>query len=84
MTVSTASDLNYDPYDVDINIDPYPVFARLRDEAPLYYNEQHDFYALSRFDDVEQGRHRPRDVHLRARGALLEIIKAGMEMPPGT
>ena len=69
MTVSTASDLNYDPYDVDLNLNPYPVFARLREEAPLYYNEQHDFYALSRFDDVNKALHRPRDVHLRPRGA---------------
>ncbi len=57
MTVHTATESNvyYDPYDVGINADPYPVYARLRDEAPLYYNEPHDFYALSRFDDVERG-----------------------------
>ena len=30
----------YDPYDVDIDADPYPVFRRLREEAPLYYNER--------------------------------------------
>ena len=40
----------YDPYDVEIDADPYPTFRRLRDEAPLYYNEPHDFWALSRFD----------------------------------
>ena len=57
----------FDPYDVDINADPYPTFRRLREEAPLYYNEQHDFYALSRFADVEQGAGRPRDVQLGAR-----------------
>jgi hypothetical protein len=28
---------------------------RLRDEAPLYYNDRHDFYAVSRYDDVERG-----------------------------
>jgi cytochrome P450 len=42
----------YDPYDAVIDADPYPVWKRLRDEAPLYYNERHDFYALSRFADV--------------------------------
>ncbi len=45
------SDVHYDLYDVVINADPYPVFRTLREEAPLYYNEQHDFYALSRYDE---------------------------------
>ena len=45
-------DLVYDPYDYTIDADPHPVWKRLRDEAPVYYNQQHDFYALSRFDDV--------------------------------
>ena len=53
------SSVYYDPYDVDIDADPYPVYRRLREEAPLYYNEPHDFYALSRFDDVERGLARP-------------------------
>ena len=85
MTVdaTTAADLNYDPYDVDLNIDPYPVFARLREEAPLYYNEQHDFYALSRFDDVNKAVI-DHETFISGRGALLEIIKSGMEIPPGT
>jgi len=45
-------DLVYDPYDYTIDANPHPVWKRLRDEAPVYYNEKHDFYALSRFDDV--------------------------------
>ena len=53
MTVQT-SDVYYDPYDVGIEADPYPVYRRLREEAPLYYNETHDFYAVSRFADVER------------------------------
>ena len=55
MTVIGERDLYYDPYDVDINADPYPVFRRLREEAPLYYNAPHDFYAASRYEDVERG-----------------------------
>jgi NAD(P)-dependent dehydrogenase (short-subunit alcohol dehydrogenase family) len=47
------SDLYYDPYDFEIDADPYPLWKRMRDEAPLYYNEKYDFFALSRFDDVE-------------------------------
>ena len=47
-----ATPLVYDPYDYEIDADPHPVWKRLRDEAPVYYNERLDFYALSRFDDV--------------------------------
>ena len=83
MTVSTASDLNYDPYNVDLNMNPYPLFARIREAAPLYYNEQHDFYALSRYDDVNKAVI-DHDTFISGRGALLEIIKSGMEIPPGT
>ena len=77
-----ADALYYDPYDVEIDADPYPVFRRLREEAPLYYNEQYDFYALSRYDDVERGLV-DRDTNISGRGGILEIIKAGIEMPPG-
>jgi cytochrome P450 len=83
MTVSTASDLNYDPYDVELNLNPFPMFARLREEAPLYYNAQHDFYAVSRFDDVNKAVI-DHETFISGRGALLELIKSGMEMPPGT
>ena len=74
--------VSYDPYDVEINADPYPVFRRLREEAPLYYNETYDFYALSRFDDVERGL-ADRETYSSGRGAILELIKADIEMPPG-
>jgi cytochrome P450 len=75
-------DVSYDPYDVDINADPYPVFRRLREEAPLYRNDTYDFYALSRFDDVERGL-TDRETYISGRGAILELIKADIEMPPG-
>ena len=51
---STDAAVYYDPYRVDIVADPYPIYARLREEAPLYYNEDYDFWALSRHDDVER------------------------------
>ena len=44
--------VKYDPYDVNIDNDPYPTWRRLRDECPLYRNEDLDFYAMSRWDDV--------------------------------
>jgi cytochrome P450 len=77
------TDLYYDPYDVAINADPYPVYRRLREDAPLYYNEAHDFYAVSRYDDVERGLV-DAETFPSSRGGILELIKAGIEMPPGT
>lgn len=82
MTVSAASDVYFDPYDVELNADPYPMFRRLREEAPLYYNEQHDFYALSRFADVNDAIV-DYQTFSSARGAILELIRANIEMPPG-
>jgi cytochrome P450 len=82
MTTTAGSDLYYDPYDVGIDADPYPVFRRLREEAPLYHNDQYDFYALSRFEDVERGLV-DRETYISGRGAILELIKADIEMPPG-
>ncbi len=72
----------YDPYDVEINADPYPVFRRLREERPLYYNEQYDFFAVSRYEDVERGLVDHKN-YISGRGGILELIKAGVEMPSG-
>jgi cytochrome P450 len=81
MTHATA-DLVYDPYDFEIDTDPYPVWKRMREEAPLYYNEKHDFYALSRFDDVEKGLI-DWETYNSGRGSVLELIRADFDNPPG-
>ena len=54
MTVKTEKPV-LDPYDYDFHEDPYPYYKRLRDEAPLYRNEELNFWALSRHQDVWQG-----------------------------
>jgi len=54
MTVDMG-DLGLDPYDYDFHEDPYPSYRRLRDEAPLYRNDELKFWALSRHGDVLQG-----------------------------
>ncbi|MEZ0052667.1 cytochrome P450 [Mycobacterium sp. MAA66] len=82
MSVETTSDVYFDPYDVGINRDPYPVFRRLREEAPLYYNQQFDFYALSRYDDVNKALV-DHETFSSARGAIIELIKADIEIPSG-
>jgi hypothetical protein len=54
MTID-VSDVTLDPYDYDFHEDPYPYYKRLRDEAPLYHNEDLGFWALSRHRDVREG-----------------------------
>ena len=83
MTSTAPADLYYDPFDFEIDDDPYPIWHRLREEAPLYYNERFDFFALSRFADVEEGLKDWRTFS-SAKGTLLEIIKADITLPPGT
>ncbi len=81
MTAEAINQVYYDPWDADLNADPYPMFQRLRDDAPLYYNEPHDFYALSRFDDVNRALV-DHETFSSAKGVVLEILKSGMEIPP--
>ena len=79
---TAGGDVYYDPYDVVIDDDPYPVWKRLRDEAPLYYNEKYGFYALSRWDDVEAAL-LDWDAYRSGRGTILDVIRANVEIPPG-
>jgi cytochrome P450 len=78
----TAPPAYYDPYDFEIDADPYPVWKQLRDEAPLYFNKKYEFYALSRYEDVEKGLNEWQ-TYSSAQGSVLELIKAKIEMPPG-
>ncbi|MGX1774802.1 cytochrome P450 [Nocardia brasiliensis] len=45
-------ELHYSPFDFDVHRDPYPYYARLRVEAPVFHNEADDFWAFSRYGDV--------------------------------
>lgn len=76
----SAANLSWDPYRQDLAQDPYPTYKRLREESPLYYNEEHDFYAISRFADVEATL-RDKDLFSSRHGDILEFIKAKSVMP---
>ncbi len=82
MTTTTRDDLYYDPYDPVLQYDPFPTFARMREEAPLYYNEEHEFFAVSRFADVEAVLKDP-GTYSSAKGGVLELIKLDMDLPSG-
>jgi cytochrome P450 len=66
-------DLYWDPFDVDIDDDPHPMWRRMRDEAPVYRNDKHDFFALSRYADIEAAHRDPRTFS-SAKGTVLEIM----------
>jgi cytochrome P450 len=78
----TDTDLYYDPYDFEIDVDPHPIWKRMRDEAPLYYNQKYDFYALSRFADVEKAMVDWK-TYISGKSSILELIKADLDLPPG-
>jgi cytochrome P450 len=67
--------LHYDPTDWDTQIDPYPIYARLREEAPVYHTEKLGFWALSRFEDVWDA-HLDWETFSSAKGPTLEKVEA--------
>jgi cytochrome P450 len=77
-----VSDISYDPYTAINNPDPYPLYKRMRDDAPLYYNEEYDFYAVTRYEDCERGLVDAKR-YISGKGGILELIKANIELPPG-
>ncbi|MDT5091355.1 MAG: hypothetical protein QOH60_718 [Mycobacterium sp.] len=78
----TTSTVYYDPYSAEIAANPYPVYARLRDEAPVYFNERHDFWALSRHSDVEQAI-LDWETFSNQRSDILELMQSDFDMPKG-
>jgi cytochrome P450 len=71
--MTQISDPYYDPYDIEIDTDPHPVWKRLRDEAPVYHNERYDFHALSRHADVHAAQADPR-TYRSGYGNVLELM----------
>lgn len=67
------SDVYWDPYDIEIDTNPHPTWRRMRDEAPVYYNERFDFYALSRHADVEAAHRDPR-TFVSSHSTVLELL----------
>ncbi len=82
MTVTDEREIYYDPFNKEIDRDPHPVWKRMREEAPLYRNDKHGFFALSRFDDVERGLV-DWDTYRSGKGSTLEVILAGIDVPSG-
>lgn len=82
MNAHQTVELYYDPFDFGIDDDPYPVWQRMRAEAPLYYNDKYDFFALSRYDDVAKALP-DWQTYRSGRGTTADILFSGIEVPPG-
>jgi cytochrome P450 len=82
MTGASTTEVYYDPFDFVIDDNPYPIWKRLRDEAPLYHNDKYNFYALSRYEDVSRELMNF-DTFRSGRGTTMDIIMSGIEVPPG-
>jgi cytochrome P450 len=75
----TQSAVKFDPYSEEFFADPFPIYRRMREEAPVYYNEEHDFYALTRHADVAAA-FKDYQTFSSARGVDLAMVKS--DEPP--
>ena len=82
MTSAVQDEIYYDPFDKEIDVDPYPLWRRMRDESPLYRNDKYGFWALTRFDDVAPALI-DWETYISGKGSTLELILAGHPMPSG-
>jgi cytochrome P450 len=71
----TKADLVFDPYSEDYFNNPFDVYTRMRDEAPVYYSEEHDFYALTRHVDVAAAL-KDHETYSSSRGCDLAMVKS--------
>jgi cytochrome P450 len=65
----------FDPYSDDYFDSPFETYRRMRDEAPLYYSEKYDFWALTRYEDVSAAI-RDHETFSSAKGVTLDMVKA--------
>ncbi len=71
------TDLYWDPFDIELDSEPHETWRRMRDEAPVYRNDRYDFWAFSRFADVEVA-HRDPATYSSAHGTVLEAMDGSM------
>ena len=71
--VAPVNEIYWDPFDVELDKNPYEVWRRMREEAPVYRNEKYDFWALSRYSDVLDASNDTK-TFLSGRGTILEYM----------
>ncbi|OBK76252.1 cytochrome P450 [Mycobacterium sp. 1274761.0] len=76
----TTSELVFDPFSEEFFNGPYEIYRRMREQAPVYYNSEYDFYALSRHEDVAAA-FKDFETYSSAYGLDLAMLKSN-EPPP--
>lgn len=74
------AELEFDPFSSVFFDDPYPTYKRLRDDAPVYFNESYGFAALSRYDDVVKA-HRDWETFSSTHGVDLIMLTSSDPLP---
>jgi cytochrome P450 len=77
----TTSKVVFDPFSEDFFNHPYETYRRMRTEAPVYYSEEYDFYALTRHEDVAAA-FKDHETYSSSRGIDLGMVKSGQPVPP--
>jgi len=72
--------MDYDPFSDDVMRDPWPYYARLRREAPVYYSEKYDTWFLSKFEDIRAST--TNDVFSAEKGVSPEMVILKSPPPP--
>lgn len=72
----TKAELIFDPFSEEYFDNPFDIYRRMREEAPLYYNEAEDFYALTRHEDVAAA-FKDFETYSSARGCDLAMVRSG-------
>lgn len=78
--LSAAGPIYYDPFDVEIDRDPHPIWQRMREDQPIWWNERYEFFALSRFEDVWEAYH-DTATFSSSHGVMLETLEHEINMP---
>jgi cytochrome P450 len=81
VTLSDAAGIDYNPIDYQIDAKVHGIWRRMRDEVPLYRNDQYDFWALSRYDDVLPAMV-DTETFSSASGTTIELLSAEMPSLP--
>jgi cytochrome P450 len=66
--------VEFDPFSEEFFNGAYATYRRLRDEAPVYYSAQWDFWALTRYEDVAPAT-KDHETYSSAKGATLDMVK---------
>ena len=76
----TTSEVVFDPFSEEFFNGPYEIYRRMREESPVYYSEEYDFYALSRHEDVAAA-FKDFETYSSAYGLDLATVKSNEPMP---